>query len=117
MTLFEDRTRMAFPDGGGVRLMTSPRIVLPELPGCRSSVVVAPAAALLALPRAKSGAPAKPGCVVPLMVTGPAIPGRPEVRTIVFAPAGAMLKLMVSATSGVAFASSMAARRVGAPAG
>jgi hypothetical protein len=91
--------------------MTSPRIVLPELPGCRSSVVVAPPAALISITGAKSGAPANPGCVVPSMVTASVIPGKPEVRTIVFGPDGAMLKLIVSRPA-AAFASWMAARRV-----
>ena len=38
-TLFDEPRRMARP---GARLMTNPRIVLPELPACRSSVLAPP---------------------------------------------------------------------------
>jgi hypothetical protein len=56
------------------------------------------------------GVPAKPGCVVPSIVTCCVIAGRSKTE-ISWKPEGEMLKLIVSAPAN-AFASSIAARRV-----
>jgi hypothetical protein len=110
MTLLDDpKMRMARV---GQRLITSPRIVLPELPTPRFSAPFPPhAAALSSMTGAKGGAATNPGCVVPSIRTTDAIEGSAEPRRMVLAPAGAMLNWM-SSVPAKALASSIAARKV-----
>src|SRR5436305_10496624 len=73
------------------RLMTKPRTVLLPASICRP-LAFAPA---LVPFNSMIGFPAKPGCVVPSMMTGSVIAGRGEGGRIVCAPAP-ILKLIVS---------------------
>ena len=107
MTLFDEPAmRMARL---GQPLITSPRIVLPELPTLRSSAPVPHAPALSSMIGRPAGR--KPGCVVPLMMTGRVMGSSAAVRVIVCTPPAPMTKSMVSMPT-VAFASRMASRRV-----
>jgi hypothetical protein len=76
-TLFDDRRRMALPEGGGERLMTSPRIVLPELPACRSKVLVAPPLASISMTGPRPAMDS--GCVVLSRLMASVTSGRPDV--------------------------------------
>ena len=93
------------------RLMTSPRTVLPPArmvnPNACAPATLLPSNSII-------GVPAKPGWVVPSMVTGSVMNGRNEPGVIVCTPPPPMLKLITS-TPALALACSMAARSVQVP--
>ena len=100
----EEATRMPCPPN---LLIKRPRTVLPLVVMLRPAVT-APAPAPF---NSTSGAPLKPGCVVPLMLTASATGGSAEVGLMVCGPPPPMLKAMTSACPGVELEVSMASRR------
>ena len=92
--------------------MTSPRMVLPELPAPSSRPLTPEPAAV---PDSwMIGVPAKPGWVVPSMSTASVIVGRADVALMTYGPPPGMLKVIRSGwplTFGVWFAARIASRR------